>query len=230
MNRRLAALEKCTLFHHKNADEIAALLANIACREEAYEENDVILSPVQKANRIGIILSGTVDVQKIFPNGKVVIIERKQAFEMIGDSSIFSHYEYCPDTVCACKPTKILFVSKADLLQLFQADQSLMLNYLESTSNSTLLLKHKIGLLSLDSIQEKIAGYLVYSLQDNDAFCRTNTISLPFSKKAWAEYMDVSRTSLSRELRKLETEGILTFEKRTITVVDFNRLNRILSL
>jgi len=230
MKQYLTKLQKCSLFHHKSEDEIDALLASIFCRVEDYEENGIILSPLQEANRIGIILSGSVDVQKIFPNGKVVIIERKEAFELIGDSSIFSHYAYFPDTICACKPTKILFISKTDLLHLFQLDQSLMLNYLESTSNSTLLLRHKIGLLSLDSIQEKIAGYLVYSLQETEEFKETKTILLPFSKKAWAEYMDVSRTSLSRELRKLETDGILTFNKRAITILDIDRLNKILSL
>ena len=230
MNHKLSALQKCTLFKNKSFDEIEALLSIINFKEENIAENEIIFSLVQKADRIGIILSGVVDVQKIFPNGKVVIIERKRAPEVIGESSIFSKYEYYPDNICACKPTKVLFITKPDLLRLFALDNQFMLNFLESTSNSTLMLKHKIGILSLDSIQEKIAGYLVHYLQYESETNNTNIVTLPFSKKAWAEYMDVSRTSLSRELRKLEVEGILSFQKRTITVMDINRLSKIVCL
>lgn len=229
MKHKLSALQKCTLFQNKSFDEIEALLSEISYRVESFGENDIIFSPVQNADKIGILLSGSVDVQKIFPNGKMVIIERKKACEVIGEC-IFSKYSFYPDNACACKPTKILFILKTDLLKLFTLDNQFMLNFLELTSNSMLMLKHKIGILSLDSIQEKIAGYLIHYLQYENEPNNTNIVLLPFSKKAWAEYMDVSRTSLSRELRKLEVEGILSFQNRTIEVMDINRLSKIVSL
>lgn len=229
MKHKLSALQKCTLFQNKSIDEIEALLSEINYKVESFAENDIIFSPVQNAEKIGILLSGSVDVQKIFPNGKMVIIERKKASEVMGEC-IFSKYSLYPDNACACKPTKTLFISKNDLLKLFTLDNQFMLNFLALTSNSMLMLKHKIGILSLDSIQEKIAGYLVHYLQYENEPNNTNTVLLPFSKKAWAEYMDVSRTSLSRELRKLEVEGILSFQNRTIEVMDINRLSKIVSL
>jgi len=230
MNHRLTTLQKCTLFKNKSVDEIETFLSQINYKEEEFAENDIILSPIQKADRIGILLTGIVDVQKIFPNGKVVIVERRKASELIGDSSIFSKYEYYPDNVCACKATKVLFITKSELLRIFSVDNQFMLNFLESASSTNLMLIHKIGILSLDSIQEKIAGYLVHRLQYESEPDNKNIITLPFSKKAWAEYMNVSRTSLSRELRKLEDEGILSFQKRTITVLNVSRLSKIISL
>jgi len=230
MNNKLSALLKCTLFKNKSFNEIEILLSKVNTQIREIAENEIIFSPVQNADRIGIILSGTVDVQKIFPSGKVVIIERKKASEVIGESSIFSKYKYYPDNVCACKHTEILFISKPDLLRLFILDNQFMLNFLESVSNSTLMLKHKIGILSLDSIQEKIAGYLIHYIQYESESCNTNIVTLPFSKKAWAEYMDVSRTSLSRELRKLEAKDIVSFQNRTIKVIDISRLSKIVSL
>ncbi len=119
---------------------------------------------------------------------------------------------------------------KTELLALFTLDRDFMLNFLESASNSTLILKHKIGILSLDSIQEKIAGFLVHDKKHVNIANGSNVVILPFSKKAWAEYMNVSRTSLSRELRILETEGIISFDKQMIEIKDWNRLEKILSL
>jgi CRP-like cAMP-binding protein len=214
----------------KSLDEIKGLLSEFRWQEECYAENDTIFSPVRRADGIGIILSGTVDVQKIFPSGKMVLIERKRTSDLIGESSIFSGYEYYPDNICACKPAKVLFVPKQDLLRLFELDDQFLFSYLEAVSKSTLMLKYKIGILSLDSIQEKIAGYLLHSLQPENRSGGTDAVMLPFSKRAWAEYLDVSRTSLSRELRKLENAGIISFEKRAITIRDIDRLGKIISL
>ncbi|WP_347490503.1 Crp/Fnr family transcriptional regulator [Desulfoscipio sp. XC116] len=226
MNRKLSVLKKCTLFKNKEPDEIENLLSNINFRTDNFVENDVIFSPVQNADKMGIVLSGAADVQKLFPTGKVVIIERKRNADMIAEASMFSRLDYYSDTIVACKPCEIMLITKNDLLTLFSLDHTVLLNYLEHVSNSTLVLKNKIGILSLDSIRAKIAGYLIYDYKMNGS----HVISLPFSKKEWAEYMDVSRTSLSRELRGLEFEGILSFDKRTIVIKELNRLEKILSL
>lgn len=230
MNDLLLLLQKCNLFKNKSLDEIEQFLLNINYKIDTFKENEIIFSPIQTADKMGIILSGTVDVQKLFPTGKVVIIQRKKSPDLIAESSIFSRLEHYPSTVCACKPCQILFLLKTELLELFTLDKDFMLNFLESVSNSTLILKHKIGILSLDSIQEKIAGFLIHDNKHNSKADNLNIITLPFSKKAWAEYMDVSRTSLSRELKKLETAGIISFDRRTIEIKNLERLEKIVSL
>lgn len=226
MKHKLSVLLNCTLFKNKNIDDIEFLLSKIDFRVDCLTENEIIFSPIQNADKIGIVLSGAVDVQKIFPTGKVVIIERKKSADMIAESSVFSMLGYYADTFVACKPCEILLITKKELLKLFNLDNIILLNYLEHVSNSTLILKNKIGILSLDSIREKISGYLIHEYKFNGSY----VITLPFSKKEWAEYIDVSRTSLSRELRGMEEDGILTFNKRTIKILDMDRLEKILSL
>lgn len=226
MKQKLSVLLNNALFKDKSMNETEALLLKIQYRIEDFTEREIIFSPVQNVDKMGIILSGEVDVQKLFPTGKVVIIERKRSADMIAESSIFSRLDYYTDTFAACKPCKVLLITKKDLLKLFKLDHAILLNFLEHVSNSTLILKNKIGILSLDSIREKISGYLIHDYKMNES-C---TITLPFSKKEWAEYMDVSRTSLSRELRGLEREGILSFHERTIEIKDMDRLEKILSL
>ena len=223
---RLSALQKCALFKDKCTEEIEALLSNINLRISSLTENEVLFSPIEDADKMGIILSGTVDVQKLFPKGKVVIIERKKTADMIAESSIFTRLGYYSDTFVASKPCEVLLLTKKELLKLFRLDNAILLNYLEHVSDSTLILKNKIGILSLDSIREKICGYLIHDYKMNGSAA----ITLPFSKKEWAEYMDVSRTSLSRELRGLEDDGILSFSKRTIEIRDMDRLEKVLSL
>jgi CRP-like cAMP-binding protein len=230
VNIKLSVLQKSALFKEKSFDEIEVLLSEINFRIGCFAANETIFSPVQNVEKMGIILSGTVDVQKLFPTGKVIVIERKKSSDMIAESSIFSRLDYYSDTFVACMPCQVLLLSKRNLLKLFELDDTILLNYLESVSNSTLILKHKIGILSLASIQEKIAGFLLHHNKHAGVANNDNTVTLPFSKKVWAEYMNVSRTSLSRELRALQTAGIISFEKRTIKIEDRGKLEKILSL
>lgn len=226
MKHKLAPLEACSLFKHKSLKDIEFLLSKINYRIVTLEESTIIFSPLQNADTMGIILKGTVDVQKLFPNGKVVMIERKKSADVIAESSIFTMLDYYSDTFVASKSCEVILLAKKDLLTLFELDHTIQINFMECISNSSLILKNKIGILSLDSIREKIAGYLIYNYKMNTSCI----ITLPFSKKEWAEYLDVSRTSLSRELRGLEQDGILSFHKRSIEIKDMHQLEQILSL
>jgi CRP-like cAMP-binding protein len=50
------------------------------------------------------------------------------------------------------------------------------------------------------------------------------SIELTMSKKSLAEMFGVSRTSLSRELQKMSAEGLITFDSKSIQILDISIL------
>ena len=54
----------------------------------------------------------------------------------------------------------------------------------------------------------------------------SNVIKVPLSRKEMAEHMGIQRPSLSRELIKMREEGIIEFDKKTITIKDMGRLSK----
>lgn len=226
MNNLYLLLQQCSLFKNKTHDEIEQLLSEINYRIASYKKDAIVFSPFQKATTLGIILSGSVDVIKNFPSGKTLLINRCGPSNLIAEDSIFSSLDDYPETFLISSPSKILLIHSSELLKLLYNHNDLLLNFLIAVSDSTIILKKCTGVLSLDSIQEKIAAYLYHEYQ------RTNTfiISLPFSKKDWSEHLNLSRTSLSRELRELENLKIITFNSRVITITDFEQLKKLLHL
>ena len=225
MSTLLSALQTCILFENKTKDEIEYLLSRTIYRIDSFKRNEVIFSHDQSADIMGIILNGAVDIQKFFPSGKVVTIARTNSPSLIGESVIFSDAKHYPNALTAYKQCEILFIHRNEVIKLFSLDNQIMSNFLKSVSNSRLLLEQKIGILSLNSIQERIVCYLIHEYQNLD---NSNIIRLPFSKKVWAEYINVSRTSLSRELKKMEQNGIITFKKGNIKIENLKRLKEIL--
>ena len=227
MNTLYHKLQKCCLFNSKTCSEIENLLSKINYRTTSYKKNDVIFSPYQKATTLGIILSGSVDVVKNYPSGKkALLISRKKTYDLLAEDTVFSSLTDYPETFTANCDCKILLIPCSELLILLNNDKQLNLNLLTAISNYIIVLKKCTGVLSLSSIQEKIAGYLYHEHLRTNLF----VITLPFSKKDWAEHLNISRTSLSRELRVLESLGIISFDSRVIKIINYKKLKDLLML
>lgn len=80
-------------------------------------------------------------------------------------------------------------------------------------------------LFSLYSIQKKIA----FSLLNDFPMDEKQTISIPFSKTTWAEYLNVSRTSLSRELKILHAQEVISMKGNKIRILQIDMLESLLS-
>ncbi|MBP2634572.1 MAG: cyclic nucleotide-binding protein [Firmicutes bacterium] len=226
MEKLLSVLQQSVLFKGKTRSEIADLLAKINYRVKEYRESEIIFSINHLADTLGIILEGEVDVKKDFCSGKVITVTTRSRFDLLADAAMFGGTQYYPGTLFASKPSKILLLNKKDLLQLFALEQTVMLNFLCSVSRRMLVLNQKIEILSLSSIQSKIAHFLISESQAR----RSAVIVLSFSKKAWAEHLNVSRTSLSRELRQLERDDLISFHKRTIRIKQLDKLQELLAV
>ena len=224
MEQLLRPLQQSALFNKKPLHEIAELLSKINYRIREFKENEIIFSSNQPADTLGIILNGSVDVKKDFLSGKVITVTTRRQFDLLADAAMFAETQYYPGTIFACKPSRIFLLHRNELLQLFTLDQTTMLNFLCSVSNRMLVLNQKIEILSLSSIQSKIGHFLITESESR----RSAVITLPFSKKAWAEHLNVSRTSLSRELRQLEAAKFISFHNRTIRINQLSKLKELL--
>jgi len=220
MESMFRLLNKCSLFNHLSVEETEKLLADITCSIKCYKKNEVIFSPLQPADRLGILLNGSIDAQKIFASGKVITIGRRFPYDLIADVPIFANTGYYPSTISACENSHIWLVNKANLLKLFAKDNRIMVKFLESVSNRTLALNNMVEILSLNSIPAKIAYFLTMEQKRENS----NTITLKFPKKSLAEQINVSRPSLSRELKKMQLSGIISCHKRTIKVHSLEKL------
>ncbi|MDU4960777.1 MAG: Crp/Fnr family transcriptional regulator [Sporomusaceae bacterium] len=224
MENYAALLQRSYLFKNKRLGEIQLLLRQIHYRVQDFSENELIFTAGQPASTLGIILSGRVAVQKIFPTGKIMTVSSRGNFDLLADATLFAQTSVYPATLCAAAASRIFLLPKPELLKLFAIDQTIMLNFLCSVSNRIFMLNDKIELLSLSSIQAKIAHYLISASESSGSA----VVRLPFSKKAWAEHLNVSRTSLSRELRQMATSGLISFSQRRIVINDSNGLQQIL--
>ncbi|MGF7017889.1 CRP-like cAMP-binding protein [Lachnospiraceae bacterium PF1-21] len=186
------------------------------CRQKSYRKESIIHLQNELCQSIDVIISGIVTVQNVEESGNLMTITNFSSGEILGSNLLFSSHPVYPMTVMAKTDVALLCFHKEMILDLCTASPAFLETYLQEISNKTLVLTGKINTIALKSIRECIIEYLMLER----SYQNSNTITLPFSKKEWAELLGIQRPSLSRELNKMRRDGLIDFHNREIQILN----------
>ena len=220
-----SVLEKSTLFSGVPAKELRDDLEAVPHHIQCYDKGEIVFHLMEDANRIGVVLEGRVQAQKPFPNGSQINVSIRNPGELIGPAAVFSRSQKYPCDVVSLEPVTIMMFRREDILMLLQKDLRIMKNFMAELATATYMLQQRLELLSYSGIAQKAAFYLLIHTRQSGK----NVIRIPDSVSNWAMIMNVSRSSLHRELKKLEAEGIISYDPPTIEIHDPERLQGVLS-
>ena len=220
-----SVLEKSTLFSGVPAKELRDDLEAVPHHIQCYDKGEIVFHLMEDANRIGVVLEGRVQAQKPFPNGSQINVSIRNPGELIGPAAVFSRSQKYPCDVVSLEPVTIMMFRREDILMLLQKDLRIMKNFMAELATATYMLQQRLELLSYSGIAQKAAFYLLIHTRQSGK----NVIRIPDSVSNWAMIMNVSRSSLHRELKKLEAEGIISYDPPTIEIHDPEGLQCVLS-
>ncbi len=220
-----AVLEKSTLFKGVPAKELRDDLETVPHHIQCYDKGETIFHLMEDANRIGIILEGRVQAQKPFPNGSQINVSVRYPGEMIGAAAVFSRSQKFPCDVVSLEPVTIMMFRRDDILLLLQKDLGIMKNFMAELATAAAMLQQRVELLSYSGIAQKAAFYLLIQARQSGQ----KAIRIPDSVSNWAMVMNVSRSSLHRELKKMETDGVIKYAPPFIEILDPDSLQNVLN-
>jgi CRP-like cAMP-binding protein len=211
------------LFNGLTYEELDEIFKKYPANITAYSSNAIVHFQGECCTGLDIVLNGHIQIQKIDANGDMSVICDFTAGNSIGENLLFSRNNAYPFTIVTKCHTEILYLSKQPILYLCRINDGFLQNFLESLSDKTLILSGKIKALSTKTIRKCIIEFLLceYSIQKN------TTIFLRLSKKELAEKFGIQRPSLSRELNKMRSKGLIEYNAKSITIKDVKELKRI---
>ena len=116
-----------------------------------------------------------------------------------------------------------MFLDKNSILEMCK-NPLISENILRAFANNLFNFERRLELFSYSSIQKKIAFFLLNDIENTDR----SEVYLPFTKNKWAEYLNVSRPSLYRELKKLSENRFIKINKNKITILNKDGLMRLI--
>lgn len=211
----ISLIRKITLLNSLSDEIIHTNLKNGKFTIVSYKKNSVVHLDGETCSKLEIILSGKVVIDCIDESGNLLTISEFHRDDILGGNLLFSMNPYFPMTVSTQLPTEILEIDRETLFDLFCNNSLFLRTYLELVSDNAFILGNKIKHYVNKTIRESILNFLRYESKKQNS----KHIKLNISKKALAEKIGVQRTSLSRELAKMRADGLISFDRDSITIL-----------
>ena len=212
------------LFSKVTESELEELLKHLNYSIEKYDKGAVIAQEDDNCSAIGLVLKGRVNIERIYPSGKGIVMKKLHCGDVFGEALIFSKTTTYPATVMADSDCVVGYLNKTELIKLFSLNDNILENFMMLLSDKVVMLNNKIKSISLKNVRQKVVDYILqeYIVQ------KQLVISLKMNKEEIASFIGIPRPSLSRELSKLRDEEIIKFDRNTITILDIEKLEEIL--
>lgn len=228
MTEYLKAIKSCALFEGIEDNEIRQILTCLQYRIEDYRKNDFAAMTEDRLNGVGIVLRGEAAVVKESLNGNRTRVNIFRPGDMFGETLAITREEKWPSSIQALTDTTILFIHPEKILDFCESicsqHKQLLTNLVRLVSQKAYLLSRKVEYLSLRSISGKLSKYLLEQIM----ITGKTTFTLPMNREALAEFLNVSRPSMSRELGKMRDNGILEFYRESVRIIDVPKLEALL--
>ncbi len=168
------------------------------------------------STNLGIVLEGKVYVKAYSLGGKDYTLNTLYPGQIFGDVLMYGSYDKSyPGNLVTRGETKVAFIPNREFEQFMFNDNDLLRNYLALISEKAYQMNINSKLLSQDSIRDKILFYL--RLQQRTQ--KSNIIKLNMTKEELANKLFIQRPSLSRELIHMKKDGLIDYDRSTITIL-----------
>ena len=213
MTEYIEDLAQTNLFWEIEPNDIAGLLGCINARRVEYRKDDLIIEEGSMVYDFGIILSGHGRSIKWDTNDKVIIITLLKKGSEIGIILAASLEHKSPVSVQAQDDVSVLLIPFERVFtrckKACPQHDKLLRNFINIVAEKGLVLHERIDCLLKSTVRDKILAYLTRVSREQ----HSRTVSIPINRNAMAEYLNVERSALSRELSKMKREGILDYRK-----------------
>ena len=211
------------VFRDISSEQLLQLLSQIHFQFKNYSKNELIVMGGEICDRLLIVQQGSVKAEMTDYSGKTIKIEDLVAPQPLASAFLFGNQNRFPVTVLANTDVEIVSIPKPEFVKLLQLNSLILNNYLNTISTRAQFLSQRLKFLSFKTIRQKIAHFLLEKAGD-----RLQTVEISQSQGQLAEMFGVTRPSLARALGEMSSEGLIETDRRSIKILDKNRMNQLL--
>lgn len=219
MKQYLAVLQKCGLFSGIADEQLLTMLSCLGAVLRTYEKNQSILSEGDAPDRIGVVLTGAVQIVRADYYGNRSILTELLPGQMFGEAFACADVKEIPVDVTATENSEVLLIDAKRILHMCSNacgfHNRLIYNLMKLVATKNLIFNQKLEIISKRSTREKLMSYLMMQAKQHES----NSFTVLFDRQELADYLEVDRSGLSSEISKLRREGVLECKKNRFTLL-----------
>lgn len=170
------------------------------------EKGQILFHEGEECHYIGIVKEGNISISSFTYNGNEIVYNNLSSGQVFGNNLIFSNEPIYRGSIIAKKYSKILIISKNELISLMQKNKEFLIKYQQVQSDFGKELNLKIKLLSIPNAEERFL-YFLYINKNEISYTSITDLSTR---------LFMQRETLSRLISRLAKEQIISKNRNLI--------------
>ena len=208
-------IRNTVIFHGMSEKEISDALEGLKAVTRKYKKGTTILHAGSTTRRMGLVLEGSVTIENNDIWGNKTILSHVGKKQFFAETYGLLADEPMLVDVVANEDCRILFLTIGALHRDSLTSESwttkIMRNLLTISTHKNLTLSGRSFHTAPKTIRGRVMSYLnSISIQKG-----STKFDIPFNRQQMADYLNLERTALSKELRKMKDDGLIDFHKNS---------------
>ena len=212
-------LQKSMLFRGMTEPEITKALQVLEAHEKSFQKGETLLIAGTITERMGLLLEGSVTIESNDAWGNRTIISHVGNGQVFAETYALLENEPMLVDVTASEDCRILFLRSGRIQSL---NSNLELWALKHITNLLTISMHKNMILSGRSFHtapKTIRGRVMAYLNSVSLQKRSREFDIPFDRQQLADYLNLERSALSKEIGKMRREGLIDCRKNHFSIL-----------
>lgn len=232
MDKPICSCQSCThklcarkvpIFSSLDEEELNQVV-NLIIRRK-YLKGELLVLEDAKMDGLVIINSGKVKAFRVTSEGKEQILYIFSQGDFFGEKNLMTNQK-SPYHVEALEETNICMIKKEDFQNLLRSYPNIGFKIMEELSNRLERLENAIETMGVKNVETRINKVLLefaerYGIRNAKGIL----VELPLSREGIANYVGLTRETVSRKMSRLQDEGIIEMEgNKKIIILDAEAL------
>ena len=215
-------LAKVPIFSGLTESELSFIAPRVVSRH--YSAGETIFGEGEPCSGLYVVESGNVRIFKSSSSGREQVLSIDGPGSSIAELPVFDGGTY-PASGAAVDDVSLLFVSKQDFQALCLAHPQVPLKVLRVVGARLRRLVGIIEELSFTTVRHRLANYLLRLAQKSGKRTAEGVeVSLPITNQELAAQIGTVRELVSRNLSRLQAEGMLKIDGRNVLICNLKAL------
>ena len=178
-------------------------------------KKEIVVTQGTPCNKLYVLLEGKLRTDIIDGLGNEVMIEYIIAPRTFATPHLFSSDNTLPATFTALEDSVILMATKDSTFKVISQDPQVLHNFLCIAGTCNICTVSRLKPLSRKTVRERFIVYL-FEHKKKDSLI----VEITHTQSQLAEYLNVSRPALSKEINKIIKEGLITMEGKRVEILN----------
>lgn len=210
---------KNRIFENIATADIERMVSCFGAVRQSYRAGDMVCDLTGRFGKVGILLSGAVEVIRIDSMGNRTVMELIDDTGIFGELIGFSSHVGDSMYIVCTRDAEVLYVRNDQVTKrcknACQCHSILVENMLRLITDKAVKMGERIEVLSNRTIREKLNCY--FKLMAIHTGKRE--FDLPFTMTALAEYICADRSAMMREVKKMTEDGLVKISRRHVKLL-----------